>query len=168
MRYFTGSPRWKLYDCRICHVHTPGKVRVNLWTEPSDIFRNGYQPGEKYTLRLELEEETRAPARKIFSTNNFAAEVLDASGRNVGEFDLGFPSNPISQLLFDPVVLSTDGTVVLSGFFNMDFTWKWFWTAPGPGSGELTFYLGFVDGNGDIKSFTDDVAVLKKKTFELP
>ncbi len=161
-RYFTGSPRYKNYDCRICHVGGPGEIRVRLWTEPDNIFQVGYEPGREYKVRLSLLEELRKPAFKIFSTNNFCVEVLDTQGRTAGIFELGFPFNPITQP-FDPVVLSLDGTTVLSGFFNFDLDWEWFWTAPEPGSGAVIFYCGFVDGSGDIKAFNDDVAVIKQK-----
>ena len=88
-RYFTGSPRYKNYNCRICHVEAPGKIQVRLWTEPEDIFRVGYEPGREYTVRLSLLEELRKPAFKILSTNNFCVEVLDTSGRTAGIFDVG-------------------------------------------------------------------------------
>ena len=165
-RYFTGSPRYKNYDCRVCHVDAIGKIQVRLWTEPEDIFRVGYEPEKEYKVRLSLLEETRAPGTKIFSTNNFCVEVLDRVGRTAGTFDLGFPTNPIQEL-FDPVVLSPDGTTVLSGFFYFELDWEWFWTAPEPGSGTVTFYGGFVDGNGDLKTFHDDVAVIKKQAVEV-
>jgi hypothetical protein len=164
-RYFTGSPRYKFYDCRICHVHTSGEIRVLLRTEPEDIFRRGYRPGVTYEVHLALEQELHAPAVKIFSTNNFCFEVLDALGRNAGFLDTGFPGTPLSQL-FEPVVLSPDRTVAMSGPFFSGLSWKWFWTAPPPGTGELTFYLGFVDGNGDLKAFTDDASVQRTQTFE--
>jgi hypothetical protein len=160
-RYFTGSPRYKLYDCRICHVGDPGEIRVRLWTEPENIFDVGYEPGVQYKVRLSLVEEKLAPERKIFSTNNFCVEVLDRAGRTAGTFDLGFPTNPIKEL-FDPVVLSPDGTTMLSGFLYFELDWEWFWTAPEPGTGTVTFYCGFVDGSGDLKAFNNDVAVLKQ------
>ena len=161
MRFFTGSPRYKNYNCRICHVGDPGLIQVRLWTEPDNIFDVGYEPGREYRVRLSLLEELRKPAFKIFSTNNFAVEVLDRAGRTAGTFDLGFPTNPIKEL-FDPVVLSSDGTTVLSGFFNFELDWEWFWTAPERGTGDVVFYCGFVDGSGDLKAFNNDVAVLKK------
>jgi thiol:disulfide interchange protein DsbD len=52
---------------------------------------------------------------------------------------------------------------VLSGFLYFELDWEWFWTAPEPGTGAVVFYCGFVDGNGDLKAFHDDVAVLKQK-----
>ena len=165
--YFTGSPRYKLYDCRICHVGAPREIRVRLWTEPDDIFRSGYRPGETYQVHLELEEELRKPERKFFSTNNFCIEVLDRAGQNAGTVDLGFVWNPLTQF-FDPVVLSPDGSTVLSGIFNQELHFTWFWTAPDLGSGEVTFYGGFVDGNGDLKSFGDDVAIIRQEAVEQP
>ena len=161
-RYFTGSPRYKFYDCRICHVGHPGEIQVRLWTEPDNIFEVGYEPGREYKVRLSLLEELKKPAFKIFSTNNFCVEVLDRAGRTAGTFDLGFPTNPIKEL-FDPVVLSPDGTTVLSGFLYFELDWEWFWTAPDPETGAVVFYCGFVDGNGDLKAFNNDVAVLKQK-----
>lgn len=164
-RYFTGSPRYKRYDCRICHVGAPRVIRVRLRTEPQDVFAVGYVPGRTYTVRLSLLEETRAPDRKLFSTNNFCVEAMDGAGRSAGIFDLGFPWSPFTQL-FDPVVLSPDGRTVLSGFFNQDLVWQWLWTAPPAGTGTVTFYGGLVDGNGDIKAFNDDVAVLRRAAVE--
>lgn len=161
-RYFTGSPRYKNYDCRICHVGDPGLIQVRLWTEPDNIFEVGYEPGREYKVRLSLLEELRKPAFKIFSTNNFCVEVLDSAGRTAGTFDPGFPTNPIKEL-FDPVVLSPDGTTMMSGFLYFGLDWEWFWTAPEAGSGTVTFYCGFVDGSGDLKAFNNDVAVLKRK-----
>ena len=167
-QYFTGSPRYKLYDCRVCHVHASRQIHVHLWTEPVDIFVWGYKAGETYTVHLELEKELRKPPKKFFSTNNFCVEVLDRSGRNAGTFDLGYPWNDLTQLI-DPTVLSPDGTTVLSGFFNMNLHWSWFWRAPEEaGRGSLVFYGGFVDGNGDLKVFGDEVAVLKKEARENP
>jgi hypothetical protein len=162
MRFFTGSPRYKNYNCRVCHVGDPGLIQVRLWTEPDNIFDVGYEPGREYKVRLSLLEELRKPAFKIFSTNNFAVEALDRAGRTAGTFDLGFATNPIKEL-FDPVVLSSDGTTVLSGFFYFGLDWEWFWTAPEGGTGEVVFYCGFVDGSGDLKAFNNDVAVLKKR-----
>ncbi len=161
-RYFTGSLRYKNYNCRICHVGDPGEIQVRMWTEPDNIFQVGYEPGREYTVRLSLLEELRKPAFKIFSTNNFCVEVLDTRGRTAGTFDVGFPTNPIQEL-FDPVVLSPDGTTMQSGFFNFELDWEWFWRAPEPGSGAVTFYCGFVDGSGDLKAFNNDVAVLKQR-----
>lgn len=160
-RYFTGSPRYKYYDCRICHVGDPGEIQVKLWTEPDNVFEVGYEPGREYKVRLSLVEELRKPAFKIFSTNNFCVEVLDTRGRTAGTFDTGFATNPIQEL-FDPVVLTRDGTTMLSGFFNFDLDWEWYWTAPEDGSGPVVFYCGFVDGSGDLKAFNNDVAVLKQ------
>jgi hypothetical protein len=165
MRFFTGSPRYKNYNCRICHVGDPGLIRVRLWTEPDNIFEVGYEPGREYKVRLSLLEELRRPERKIFSTNNFCVEVLDRVGRTAGKFDLGFPTNPIKEL-FDSVVLSSDGTTMLSGFFYFGLDWEWFWTAPEQGTGAVVFYCGFVDGSGDLKAFNNDVAVLKRTAVE--
>jgi hypothetical protein len=167
-RYFTGSPRYKLYNCRICHLFTPTEIRVSLRTEPEDIFLLGYRPGTTYEVHVELEDELRAPAVKFFSTNNFCLEVLDALNRNAGVMDTGWPTEPPISQLFRPVVLSPDRTVVMSGPFNTDLSWNWSWTAPPPGTGGLTFYLGFVDGNGDLKAFSDNVSVQQRKTFERP
>jgi hypothetical protein len=160
-RYFTGSPRYKNYNCRICHVGDPGEIRVRLWTETDNIFQVGYEPGREYTVRLSLLEELKKPASKILSTNNFCVEVLDTRGRTAGTFDVGFPTNTIQEL-FDPVVLSPDGTTMMSGFLNFDLDWEWFWTAPEPGEGPVIFYCGFVDGSGDLKAFNNDVAVLRQ------
>ena len=164
--YYTGSPRYKRYDCRICHVNPPGVIKVDLWTEPVDIFQSGYKPGETYTVHLTLEENTLGIPNSLLSTNNFCAEVLDGSGRNAGTFDLGFKWDQFTRLI-DPVVLSPDETVVLSGFFDKDLHWQWFWTAPEPGSSSLVFYVGFVDGDGDLKAFGDDVAILRMGSWEL-
>ncbi len=161
-RYFTGSPRYKNYDCRLCHVGDPGEIRVRLWTEPDNIFQVGYEPGREYTVRLSLLEELKKPPIKIFSTNNFCVEVLDTRARTAGTFDVGFDTNPIQEL-FDPVVLSLDGTTMQSGFFNFDLDWEWTWTAPETGTGPVIFYCGFVDGSGDIKAFSNDVAILKQR-----
>jgi hypothetical protein len=161
-RYFTGSPRYKNYDCRICHVGDPGEIQVRLWTEPENIFDVGYEPQREYKVRLSLLEELKKPPTKIFSTNNFCVEVLDGRGRTVGTFDVGFPTNPIQEL-FDPVVLSPDRTTMMSGFFNFELDWEWFWTAPESGAGPVIFYCGFVDGSGDLKAFNNDVAVLKQR-----
>ena len=118
-RYFTGSPRYKNYDCRICHVGDPGEIQVRLWTEPDNVFEVGYEPGREYKVLLSLVEEVNVLPRRLFSGNNFCVEVLDREGRNAGTFDLGFPTNPIKEL-FDPVVLSPDGTTVLSGFLYFE------------------------------------------------
>ena len=165
--YFTGSPRFKRYDCRICHIGAPGKTRVDLRTEPQDIFEYGYRPGETYTVRLTLEKETRGFVDGLFGNNNFCIEVLDAGARRAGTFDTGFTTTPLSQL-FDPIVLSPDGRVIMNGIFNDALEWRWFWTAPEPGTGPVVFHGGFVDGDGDLKTFGDDVAVIRQPAVEHP
>jgi len=164
--FFTGSPRYKRFDCSACHVGAPREIRVDLRTEPENVFDVGYRPGETYRVFLALEEELRAPAVKILNTNSFCVEAIDGSGRQAGQFDPGFPYTPISKL-FDPVSLSTDGTTIIGGFLHFDLVSNWLWEAPPEGTGPVTFYGGYVDGNGDLKTFGDDVATIRKTAAEI-
>ena len=50
--------------------------------------------------------------------------MLDEAGENSGRFSLDFYQDAVTKLI-NPVVLSPDRTVVMSGFLNLNLEWEW-------------------------------------------
>ncbi len=79
--YYTGSPRWKGYDCGTCHVDAPGDLLFSLSSEPEDIFAAGeYEPGKSYTIVVKRFNDPKA-------VSNFMLEVNDDNDAVVGSYD---------------------------------------------------------------------------------
>ena len=143
--YFTGSPRWRGYDCTICHVDAPGLMRFEVTSEPAELLTSGaWTPGKEYTLTLRMVGETRHSESEH---NTFLLGVEDDRGQPAGTF-----SDPGGDLQPAPGGghggVASDGVVAgKAGKFDV---WTFRYTAPVAGTGRLSMYLGGVDGDGSL------------------
>jgi len=135
--YYTGSTIERGWDCTACHVDAPGKVRVTFVTDPPELLtQKSYVPGASYNIEARLENESRGLDSK-YNSNGMLAEI--SSGiLPAGELKAG----PGTELLENNRVVGS--TSDIPGATRWSFTW----TAPAKGQGEVTIYLGAVDGNG--------------------
>lgn len=173
--HFTGAPNFPTAVCSACHVNPPRHAQVHLGADDPTLFASGYSPGQSYLLEVELLGESMGldksgPARCGMvrgqgfvpcNSNGFAIEATDVVGADIGTF---CPVNPSGGACPSPtgdtVQLSADGLVAVSmgylppdgqnaaGYENDGTRWAFYWTAPGGGTGPVTFHLGLVDGNG--------------------
>ncbi|HHH31635.1 MAG TPA: hypothetical protein ENK57_25260 [Polyangiaceae bacterium] len=157
----TGSARFRGYDCRMCHQDPPGRMRLDVRSDPPHLLEERrYEPGQAYTLTVTMLDEHLAVGSED-NQNMFVAEVVD---------DRALPRG-----VFEEIELSTlqraDGDVNIEGAVfgatNLT-TWQLLWTAPSVGSGRLSFHIAAVDGDAGTGAaeprpptdpFNDDVFV---------
>jgi hypothetical protein len=166
--YFTGSPRFRGYDCTICHVGAPGAIRLALTSDPPELFAAQiYRPWQLYELTVRLEGEHRGIGDES-AQNGFVAELLDDGARPAGVFGEATVGN----------LQRVDGEVLVDGVVagaTKKNEWAFTWQAPGPGVGRLALHLAAVDGDGastqasppPTDPFGDDVAVERLRFCEL-
>lgn len=170
--YFTGSPAFPGATCAACHLAAPHTAGVQVGVDDPSLFSAGYAPGQTYQLEVRLMNESRGlqyngPARcnpngKTFipcNSNGFALEADDAGGHPAG---ILCPVPPVAGACPSPTggatLLGASNTAILSsgeldgkGFESNDATrWSFYWVAPAPTSGPITFHVGLVDGNGGL------------------
>ncbi len=138
-RYFTGAPRWKRYDCTVCHVKAARKIWVEVTSAPADLFSsNRYEAGRTYRVHVSLKGQHLAgQARAHRST--FVAEIADDRDAAAGELGA---DDPRTLAAYD------DGRVLAAVPIDGQQEWDFTWTAPASGAGPTTLYLGAVEGNG--------------------
>ena len=80
---FTSSPRWKSYDCGVCHVGASGVVSFELTSEPPELFT---EPGAEYQIRVRLLDE-HYPHKTNVNTfpMELDADALEPVGRYGGK-----------------------------------------------------------------------------------
>lgn len=155
--YFTGSPRWRGWDCSICHQ---GEELVSLeaTSQPPDLFESGtYEPDATYVVTLLLQgehlglgiEEDWEIEQNI---NGFAADVVDDAGRGLAVFA---GADPVRFRLYE------QGTVLASYPVRDELDdapdeWTFPLVAPPRGAGPMTLYVGAVDGGGARATSPDE------------
>jgi len=170
--YGTGGRADKKIKCSHCHVKGKGLIGMNLVAAPAFAMVNGeakYVPGTRYTLTIQLtgEHEMMSPTN---NQNGMAATIENANGVRAGRFiaDAGQDSNACpAQNPYPgaPGAVSPPGKttfmygdchgvlpLALSGLSS----WKFDWVAPAAGAGDLTLFVGMVDGDTDGSSSLHD------------
>ncbi len=142
--YFTGSPRYKNYDCTVCHVGAPGSVSVELASDSPDLLAGSYTPGAMYAIEVTMVHATLGDTSRPngYDFNGFVAEVIDDGGRLVGNYDT---PNPASVYTMDRA--GGDPRVVAGRADKGETEWTVHFRAPEAGAGRLSLYLAAVDGN---------------------
>lgn len=135
--YFTGSRRWKGYDCTICHVDAPGEVALVLASDPPDLLAGTYRPGVTYRISFSLAGEHLGGAA-LANRNAFVAEMTDDAWEDV----------PGWAAPGDDVEVLDGGRVVAATVAESRAEWAMDFTAPAAGAGALTLHVGAVDADG--------------------
>ena len=164
--FYNGSPRHKGYTCATCHLKPPGLASLDFTSQPPSLADDGvYQPDQVYKVSVRLEGESRGLNSKS-NYNTFSVEVLDGRAAPVGVFEDFFAGGMVSTMDRDALFArARDDVVATSWFFD--------WQAPAAGTGEVTFYLAGVDGDGAgateqaaTDPLGDDVMVLRLHAYE--
>ncbi len=152
--YFTGSRRFKGYDCGICHVDAERRISIGL---DSALTSGTYTPGLIYPITVRLIGEHRGLS-SAFNPNTFTADFTDATGVPIGTIAGGGQQ----------VVLEQGRTVaVAEGFGEGETEWTFQWWAPAEAI-PVEFHIAMLDGDGAsdperrfIDPLNDDVASLR-------
>ncbi len=152
-QYFTGSKRFKGYDCAVCHVGAEQRISIGI---DSALTAGVYTPGLIYPITVRLIGEHRGLA-SAFNPNTFTADFTDAEGN-----PLGLVAGGGQQ-----VVLASERSVaVAEGFGEGETEWNFSWYAPAEGV-PMTVHIAMLDGDGAddpdrrfIDPLNDDVATL--------
>lgn len=185
--YGTGSSRDFGITCAHCHINAPGQIGVTVTPNPAWINKGGssaYQPGQKYDITVTMTPGPSGDLQKGTSNlNGFAATVEDQQGNPAGSFttDTTPTITSASCTATAPGTNPMTGTTYLYGTagacYNIVYiprsgavqTWKFSWTAPAAGKGQVTLFYGVVDGDQDGgSSLGDDVKMGTVKLFEGP
>ena len=138
-RYFTGSPRFRRWDCTVCHTGSEGRIALTLATDPPGLVRDGvFVPGATYAVTVSMQGEHRGLS-SMLNPNTFVLEIIDGEQRPAGIFaglGSGVERPPGEEL------------VIARGEFDGATEWTFEWIAPEAGTGPVTLYLAGVDGDG--------------------
>jgi hypothetical protein len=173
----TGGLSESSIECVHCHMKPEKKIDATVTPVPAFGAGTSYAPGQKYqfTVKLVGEHLGLAQCDQYMANNNgFAATFENASGQNVGSLasDSGqvqgsaCPKDPPKgDTLTGTTVMYDDCRVILprtDGVSLPNVTqWKFSWTAPPRGAGDVVMYAGVVDGNCDMSSLNDDAKMIK-------
>jgi hypothetical protein len=155
--FFTGSPRFKGYNCRICHTQSEGKISIGMEVNRPELQQGQYETNTGYVITLRLVGEHRGLG-SAFNPNTFMLEFVNDQGESMGEYLPG-PA---------PVELVDEGRVLAAeGFGEGEDEWSFTWFSPREASGPITLHLAMLDGNGAdetelrfIDPLEDDVATM--------
>jgi hypothetical protein len=159
-QFFTGSPRFKGYDCRICHTGSEGRIKAEIAVNRAELLEGVYEANTGYTFIVTLVGEHRG-LDSAFNPNTFTFEIVNDMGESVGDYILGE----------GPLALANERRVVAAeGIGEGETQWSFTWFSPREGLGPLTFYLAMVDGDGAgekelrwIDPLNDDVAIVRQR-----
>lgn len=138
--FYAGAPLERGWDCTMCHLDPPGKVKVRLSVDPPSLFQGfTYSPGEVYSFTATMMDESLGKNSPLSNYNSVAIEVVDGKGYQAGSMG-GFAAEDLYS--------GYPATIVTTGTKPNVTEWKFTWTAPAAGSGPVTMYVAGVDGNG--------------------
>jgi len=162
--YYTGSRRDLGLRCSSCHVEAPGRIRATVDFAPS-LAGGRWSPDASYTVTVTMTGENRGTTGcgTTPNRNGITAMVTDRSGFPVGQHAPDAGGRRCGSRFVSPSAGQTtavfgdcDGVVGVQG--NGTLTrWQFTWRAPSAGAGELTLWLGVVDGDCAFDSYRDDV-----------
>lgn len=149
--FYTGAPLEHGWNCTLCHENPPGKIKVRLAVEPSDLFTTfTLKPGQTYSFTATLEGESVGVSSPLSNFNTIAASFTD---------EKGFPAGSIGGFAAEDFYTGGPSTIVSAGQKVGVTSWAFQYTAPDAPAGPVTFHLAAVDGNGanspPTKTLTD-------------
>jgi len=173
--YGTGAAQDWGIKCSHCHIKGEGLIDVSFDVFPSftDVGgEEGYLPGERYTITVNLLGEHRGLDNMQNGTpvpddnrNGMVAVIENVSGGTAGIYhtDSGVSSDncpSVAPNKNDATLMTTyvygDCHGVLFTEHNRQTSWTFDWEAPAAGAGDVTIYWGVVDGDWQADSSLDD------------
>jgi hypothetical protein len=139
--FYVGAPLERGWNCAMCHLDAPGRVRLRVDVSPPELFQTfEYVVGQRYDFSVTMWWEGGVELGLGSGRSNFNAVnvvAADAAGIFAGRLQGG--------LFFS----GGDGAIAADTKNDNDTRWDFRWFAPDePGTGSVTLYFGAVDGNG--------------------
>jgi hypothetical protein len=154
--------------CANCHIKGApnyGSISVDI----SPPLGPTYKPNTRYDLTVTLKGEhlglSGCSPYVTGNVNQFAATFEDDSGKLAGALTATYgssancPTDPPAAGFTGSTLTYRDCHAVVSAVVKDRASWTFSWTAPPPGSGQVTLYYGAVDGDCMMNSTGDDVKV---------
>lgn len=180
-RYGTGGRTDKKIKCSHCHIKGQGLIGMTVTANPAFGTVNGesqYTPGTRYTLTIAMTGEHRMKS-PTNNKNGMAATIENANGARAGRFisDTGQDSNACPAQNPYPGGMGPPSPPGKTTFMYGDChgvlplqhsgltSWTFDWVAPAAGAGDLTLFIGMVDGDTDGSSSLSDDTV--ERSFPL-
>jgi hypothetical protein len=155
--FFTGSPRFKGYDCAICHTNTEGRISIALEVNRPELLQGQYKANTGYSIIVKLVGEHRG-LESAFNPNTFMLEIITDQGESVGDF---LPGPAPTELIDEGRIIAAEG------FGEGETEWSFTWFSPRDPVGPLTLHIAMLDGDGAgepelrfIDPLNDDVATM--------
>lgn len=155
--FFTGSSRFKGYDCRICHTNTAGAISIALDVNHPELLQGQYEANTGYAITVKLVGEHRG-LDSAFNPNTFMLEFVSDEGESVGDY---LPGPAPIELVDERRIIAAEG------FGEGETEWRFTWFSPRESAGPLTLHIAMLDGDGAgepelrwIDPLNDDVATL--------
>jgi len=138
--FYAGAPLERGWDCTMCHLDPPGKIKVRLDVDPPALFQGfTYTPGEVYSFTATMVDEQLGKNSPLSNYNSIVVEAVDGKGFQAGSMG-GFAAEDLYS--------GYPATIVTTGTKPNVTQWKFTWTAPPAGAGKVTMHVAAVDGNG--------------------
>ena len=145
-QFFTGSPRWKNYDCSMCHRGADTSVSTVLFGDSGGLFaQSAYVPDTVYELKMTVNSDVRTYVQ---------LELLD---------DRLQPAVTKLEVKSETTQTAADegaaGVYTLRAISGESIVF----TAPKAGTGRITLYLAAISGKDD--KITGDAFFLARQRF---
>lgn len=141
--YYTGSPRFRRWDCSACHLDPPKTLLLNFSSEPLSLLTEGaYEPDTVYSITVSFRPGTETKGLDSSANyNSFALEMIDGALEPAGTF-FDFDENLLR-------VTPGRDAIIARGQKNLDISsWTFKWGSPPAGRGFVDLYVAAVDGDG--------------------
>lgn len=149
----TGAPGEQTCARSGCHSTNSAVSTAALLfdTAPANGLASGYTPGQTYNLIVNANSLT-PPAGTTTPRYGFSLTAVDGSNNGVGTFTLTNTNN---------TSLTTSGGKSYVGHKSANTTvaWTFRWTAPGSGTGDVTFYIAANSSNNNNNSLGDNIFI---------
>jgi hypothetical protein len=164
---YTGSSRFRGYDCTMCHGQPSGAMQVLVSSDPPELLEGTYKPLQEYAVTVEMVGELLPPEGES-NFNLFVADVVDDGGEPVGRFE----EIELSSLQRVSGDVNVEGAVFGS---NDRARWTFTYAAPAKDAGRIAFHLGAVSGDSGASQgeeappsdpFGDQVFVMEQRACE--
>lgn len=165
--------------CAHCHIKGAGLIGATITPTPAWAKVNGqdaYKPGQVYQITLAMTGEHLGLNQGNNNLNGMAATFENQAGKAVGVFTSDTPGNnsmncPATYPAQNPAGSTTYTYGDCHGVIFVPVpnatSWKFSWTAPAAGAGQVTMFYGVVDGDtGGESSLKDDTKMGTVKLLE--
>ncbi len=163
----TGSTRSGGVRCDHCHVRPVagpnGHIDAGVTFTPP-LTAGKYAPGQAYTVNVQMFGEHRRSPMNV-SEDGFAGNFELPDGGVAGALTSdtpGYASSPCVQTLGNlmgvagTTITYRDCSYIINRAVQNNVSWTFTWTAPASNQGDVTFFYGVVDANGNDRTAKAD------------